>query len=153
MNKLNPHYVTGLVDGEGSFYVGILPRLLERVKWETRPSFSLSQNKENKRLVFLLKDFFDCGSIRPSKKDNTLKYEVRSLKDLSEKILPHFKKYPLTGQKSKDFNNFQEIILIMQKQEHLETKGLRKIVKLAITMTKNPRRLKFLKRILTLLKV
>lgn len=153
MKKLNPYYVTGLVEGEGSFYVGILPRLLEHVKREVRPSFSLSQNKENKEIIFLLKEFFDCGSIRPSRKDNTLKYEVRSLEDLSERVVPHFEKYPLRGQKRKDFKVFKEIIGLMKKRKHLEKEGLKEIVELVIRMTKNRKRIRSLGKIITLLKV
>ena len=151
MKKLNPYYVTGLVDGEGSFYVGILPRSHNYVGWEARPSFSLSQNEENKELVFKLKDFFRCGTIRPSKKDRMIKYEVRSFKDLSQKIIPHFDKYQLAGEKKKDYEVFKKAIKIISKEKHLEKSGLIKITRLALEMTKNPRRIKYLKNIITLL--
>jgi len=152
MRNLDPYYITGFVEGEGSFYVGILPRSLEKVKWEVRPSFSLSQNKENKKTVFKLKEFFGCGWIRPSRKDNTLKYEVRSLRELDEKIIPHFEKYPLVGEKEKDFEILKKVVRLMIKGKHLEKEGLKEIIELALRMTRNPKRIKFLKKINTLLK-
>lgn len=151
MKKLNPYYVTGLVDGEGSFYVGILPRSHNYIGWEARPSFSLSQNEENKKLIFQLKCFFGCGTIRPSKKDRMIKYEVRSFKDLSKKIIPHFDKYQLAGEKKKDYEIFKKTIEMISKEKHLERKGLKEIAKLAIKMTKNLRRIEYLKNIITLL--
>jgi hypothetical protein len=152
MKKLNPYYVTGLVDGEGSFYVGILPRKLGNVDFEVRPSFSLSQNEKNRSILFKLKEFFGCGTIRPSKKDNTLKYEVRGLKELKEKIIPHFEKFPLEGEKKKDFEVFKEIIEKMEKGKHLQKKGLLEIVELVERMTENRKRKNFLQKITTSLK-
>jgi hypothetical protein len=153
MKRLNPYYVTGLVEGEGSFYVGILPRKLGKVEWEVRPSFSLSQHKRNKKIVFKLKEFFSCGSIRPSKKDQTLKYEVRSLKDLREKIVPHFEKYPLEGEKGKEFEIFKKILRLMEEDKHLERGGLKEIIGLVRKMTRNSQRIRSLEKITTLLKV
>ena len=151
MKRLNPYYVTGLVDGEGSFYVGILPRSHNYVGWEARPSFSLSQNEENKKLVFQLKSFFRCGTIRPSKKDRMIKYEVRCFKDLNQKIIPHFDKYQLVGEKKKNYEVFKKAIRIISEEKHLKKNGLKDIAKLAIKMTKNPRRIKYLEKIITLL--
>ena len=152
MKKLNPYYVTGLVEGEGSFYVGILPRKLGKVDFEVRPSFSLSQHKRNRSLLFKLKEYFGCGSIRFSKKDQTYKFEVRSLKDLKEKILPHFEKFPLEGEKARDFKVLKEIVEMMERKEHLERKGLLKIVELIERMTESEKRKKFLQKIATSLK-
>ncbi len=152
MEKLNPFYITGFTEGEGSFYVGILPRKMN-TGWEVRPSFSLSQNEKDKVLVSSLIDFFGCGFVRPSKVDQTVKFEVRSLKDLQDKIIPHFEKYQLIGRKQNDFIAFKKAVKIMSKNKHLENEGLKEIIFLALSMTKNPRRIKNLQTILTLLKV
>ena len=151
-NKLDPFYITGFTEGEGSFYVGILSRKM-KTGWEIRPSFSLSQNEKDTELIYSLVDFFGCGFVRPSKGDQTVKYEVRSLKDLQEKIIPHFEKYQLKGRKQQDFIAFKKAVEIMKKNKHLEKEGLMEITSLALTMTKNPRRIISLENILTLLKV
>lgn len=152
MKKLDPYFVTGFTEGEGSFYVGILPKNLDAVAWEVRPSFSLSQHKRNKSIVYRLKDYFGCGWIRPSKKDDTLKYEVRSLEDLTSKILPHFERYPLEGDKSRDFDNFRKVVRLMATARHLTNDGLIEIVNIVVHMTKNPKRLNSLNKIQALLK-
>jgi hypothetical protein len=39
-------YITGYADGEGCFTVSIAPREKILVRWEVRPSFSVSQNRD-----------------------------------------------------------------------------------------------------------
>ena len=121
--------------------------------WEIRPSFSLAQNDKDKDLVYSLIDFFGCGFVRPSKRDNMIKYEVRSIRDVQDRIIPHFEKYQLKGRKRNDYRFFKEIIDLMKKNKHLEKEGLLKIINLVLKMTKNPRRIKSLENIITLLKV
>ena len=127
---LDPNYITGFVDGEGSFSVCISPRNFKNVKWEIRPSFSISQHRRNRGILFKIKDYFGCGTIRPNRKDNTYKYEVRSLEELENKIIPHFKKYPLQTDKKKDFEIFTSVIQIMKEGRHLTKDGLEEIINL-----------------------
>jgi hypothetical protein len=151
--KLNPFFVTGFTEGEGSFYVGISLRVRNKTGFEIRPSFSLSQNEKEKKLLYLVKEFFHCGSIRFNKRDKTLKYEVRSLSDLQNKIIPHFQKFPLRGEKKRDFKIFKKIIKMISCQEHLKKEGLRRIVRMVQKMRiRNKWRLEKLNQIHTLLK-
>jgi hypothetical protein len=121
---LNPNYVTGLADGEGSFCVSLSPRPKLKVKWEVRPSFSLSQNFRSRGILYQLKDFFGCGSVRESKSDQTWKYEVRSLNDLIDKIVSHFQRFPLKTSKQTDFEIFEQVLAIMKNNGHLNREGL-----------------------------
>jgi len=84
-----------------------------------------------------VKEYFGCGSIRFSKRDQTFKYEVRSLKDLVTAILPHFWKYPLLSSKMKDFVVFSKVCEFMIQEKHRTIKGLVEIIDLAITMNVN----------------
>ena len=77
-----------------------------------------------------MKDYFGCGTIRPNRKDNTYKYEVRSLEELERKIIPHFRKYPLQTDKKKDFEIFTSVIQIMKEGRHLTKDGLEEIINL-----------------------
>ncbi len=127
---IDPNYITGFVDGEGSFSISISPRNFKDVKWEIRPSFSISQHKRNRGILFKIKDYFGCGTIRPNRKDNTYKFEVRSLQDLKNIIIPHFKKYPLQTTKKIDFEIFCKVIQIMEEGKHLTNDGLKEIIEL-----------------------
>ena len=137
---LNPNYVTGLADGEGSFSISLSPRPKMLVKWEVRPSFSLAQNKRSRGTLFKLKEFFGCGWVRESKGDNTWKYEVRSLEDLSKFIIPHFLSYPLKTAKISDFEKFMAVIEKMKNGQHLDPAGLKEIFSIAETMNPSGKR-------------
>ncbi|TAL49427.1 endonuclease [Patescibacteria group bacterium] len=110
------------------------------VGWETKPSFSASQNGDRSETLFVMQKLFKCGFLQRDFSDKTLKYEVRSLDDLITKILPHFKNYPLLSSKNKDLKLFREICLLMKKNKHRNKKGLKKIVNLAYGMNPSGKR-------------
>ena len=72
-------YISGYADGEGCFTVSISPRKKLRAGWEVRPSFSVSQNGDRAEVLYAIQAYFGCGSIRPDRSDQTLKWEVRRL--------------------------------------------------------------------------
>lgn len=127
-------YITGFTDGEGSFLVSFSIRPTLRAGIEARPSFSLSQHERSKEILSELRRYFECGSIRFDRHDQTYKYEVRSLSDLVGRIIPHFKKFPLKTSKSEDFNRFAEICQLMTEQRHRTKEGMKRIVDLAYGM-------------------
>ncbi|PIX88467.1 MAG: endonuclease [Candidatus Nealsonbacteria bacterium CG_4_10_14_3_um_filter_36_16] len=133
-------YISGYVDGEGCFSVSFSRRKKLLIGWETKPSFSVGQNYDRAEVIELLKKYFDCGSIRRDYSDKTLKFEVRSITDLIQKIIPHFLKYPLLSGKRKDFELFVKICEMVQKRKHLRKEGLRKIIQLAYQMNKSGKR-------------
>ena len=133
-------YISGFADGEGCFSVSFSKRSKFLVGWETKPSFSVGQNYDRAEVLHLMQKHFGCGFMRRDYKDKTLKYEVRSLQDLIDAVIPHFEKYPLLSAKQNDFLNFREICLLMQNGEHLTLKGLRKITALAFKMNGSGKR-------------
>ncbi len=139
--KRNIHeYISGYVDGEGCFSVSFSKRDKFLVGWETKPSFSVSQNEDRAQVLLLMQKVFNCGFIRRDYSDKTLKYEVRSLDDLVDKIIPHFEKYPLISDKCKDFDLFKKVCLLMQKNLHKNKTGLIKITNLAFQMNPSGKR-------------
>ena len=139
--KRNIHeYISGYVDGEGCFSISFSKREKFLVGWETKPSFSVSQNENRAQILFLMQKQFKCGFIRRDYSDKTLKYEVRSLDDLIEKIIPHFENFPLLSDKQKDFNYFKKVCFLMQRNLHKEKTGLKKILQLAFEMNSSGKR-------------
>lgn len=110
------------------------PRGKMLVGWEVRPSFSASQNKDRAEVLYLMKEYFGCGTIRSNGKDQTLKYEVRSLNDIITKIIPHFERYSLLSAKHKEFDIFVRVCKRMQDGEHLTKIGLKAITELVSRM-------------------
>lgn len=134
-------YISGYTDGEGCFCVSFSKRPYNiKVGLEVKPSFAVGQNFDRREVLDLMKDYFGCGFMRRDYKDKTLKFEVRSLKDLLGQVIPHFKRFPLFSSKYRDFLLFAEICNLMSRGKHLERVGLRKIIKLAYQMNASGKR-------------
>jgi len=127
-------YLSGYTDGEGSYIVSFSPRKKLKVGVEVRPSFAVAQRKDRSESLFLFKDLLQCGDIRYNQADKTLKFEVRSIKDLMETVIPFFDKYPILSSKIADYKIFRKICLKISEGKHLEKKGLIKIINLAYKM-------------------
>ena len=133
---LNPDYIVGLVDGEGSFTVYIRnpdeqKNVKRRVKAE--PRFYLKLIEKDKNILYRLKEFFGCGNVyfqkdtRPNHQ-NCFRYEVTDRKDLERVIIPFFQKYQLQlKSKNKDFKIFCELMERIKKGEHLTKPGLKNL--------------------------
>jgi hypothetical protein len=104
-----PSYISGYADGEGCFNVSFCRRLSLRSGWEVRPSFSVSQNSDRREVLELMLEYFRCGTIRPDRSDQTVKFEVRSAASLLGAVIPHFEQYPLMSAKQRDFEKFAAV--------------------------------------------
>jgi hypothetical protein len=142
------NYISGYVDGEGCFSVSFSIRPKLKVGWEVKPSFAVAQNFDRREVLDLMMAYFNCGHIRKNIGDKTLKYEVRSLNELLEKVIPHFLFFPLKSSKQKDFVFLKEICEKMKNFKHLEMEGFREIVSLACRMNTSGKR-KYSEKMLT----
>lgn len=135
-----PSYLSGYVDGEGCFSVSIAPRPTLSAGWEVRPSVSVSQNADRSEVLDLMVSYFGCGTLRPDRSDKTLKWEIRSLPLIVERVLPHFRMYPMISGKQRDFELFAQICELMLEGAHLNVRGLSDIVRLAGQMNPSGKR-------------
>ena len=110
------------------------------VGWEVRPSFSVSQNGDRAEVLHAIQAYFGCGTLRPDRSDNTLKWETRRLEDLLERVIPHFERYPLLSGKRRDFEAFAAVCRLLAGGAHRTRDGLSMIVELARTMNPSGRR-------------
>jgi hypothetical protein len=134
---LNPYYVTGFVDGEGSFPVLVLKRPAYKTGWNVIPVFTISMHIRDQALLEKIQCFFGgIGKISFRKKDNVVYYSVKSVKEIMKVIIPHFEKYPLLTEKQIDFELFKKIVTMMFKKEHLTEEGLNKIINIKSALNK-----------------
>ena len=135
-----PSYISGYVDGEGCFTVSFSKRSKMREGWEVRPSFSVSQNSDRGEVLLDIQGYFQCGTIRPDRSDKTIKFEVRGIRDLVERIIPHFEAYPMRSSKQRDFELFARVCQLVRAGEHLMPDGFHKVVRTAVEMNGSGRR-------------
>ena len=133
MQKINPNYIVGLVDGEGSFtvYVNLNKDKSRRVRVE--PKFYVKLIEEDKDILYRLQNFFGVGSVyfqkdtRPNHK-NCYRYEVYNRDELNRVIIPFFTKNHLKfASKKEDFKIFCKLMKMINKEEHLNDMGLKKM--------------------------
>lgn len=121
ISKLNPWWVTGFVDAEGSFGINITNN--ESV-FKTGLQFKVSQNAPNKTVLESLVDYFGTGKVNVDKAStNTIKFQVQDLVSIREKVSLHFDKYPLVTSKVLDYNDWQKAMDILVNKEHLTVEG------------------------------
>ena len=130
---INPWYISGFVDGEGSFLVSFSKRSKMGLGIEVRPSFTVSQHARNKEVVCELQRYFQCGSVRFNSRDQTYKYEVRSLNDLVYRILPHFGRIRSAPQSNEMWICCVMSVAMISKQ-HLTRNGIERIIEFSYSM-------------------
>ena len=133
---LHPSYVSGFVDGEGSFSVSILKRGMYKTGYNIKPVFTLNLHSRDTVLLNRIQYFFGVGKITIRSKNRSVYLTVGSLKDLTNVIIPHFENFPLLTKKQADYELFKEIAGVMYNKQHLGQEGLTKVVKLKTAMNK-----------------
>ena len=136
MKKLIPDYIVGLVDGEGSFTVYVRDPsavALRSRRVVVEPKFYLKLIERDKEVLHALKDFFGCGSVyfqkdtRPNHQ-NCYRFEVYRWSDLTNIIIPFFKKHQLRlVSKKHDFEVFVKMMSLLNKGTHKTKDGLGKL--------------------------
>jgi len=100
--KMDPNFITGLTEAEGSF--SIIKVKDKRAKFDINVGlrFKITMLVNETELINMVKSFFDCGTIVIGK-NGTINFEVKNLNSINECIIPHFCNYPLRGTKNLDF--------------------------------------------------
>lgn len=103
-----------------------------RLGWSVGLDFSIGLHKKDRIVLEHLKSYFGVGDISDSG-SNAIKFRVRSVQG-SKVILKHFDKYPLITNKLYDYLLWRQVLIIIDRKEHLTEEGLRKIVAIKAAM-------------------
>ena len=133
--KLDAQWITGFVDGEGCFHVGISRHPETSLGYQVLPEFTVVQHERDAKILHALKAYFGCGVVRSNHGDR-MAYRVRSQDHLRERIVPFFIKHPLRTGKRVDFIRFRRVLLMMERKDHLTHAGLEKIRRIAKEMNR-----------------
>jgi hypothetical protein len=139
--SLDPNWIVGFTDGEGCFSVSFVRNKTTRFGYQIFVEFVLTQGEKSLEVLEKVQDFFQCGRIyRNSRHDNhredLYRYCVRSVDDLSAKIIPFFETFPLMTAKRHDFASFIAVVEMVKKREHLTLAGFEEIKTIAATMNR-----------------
>ena len=128
-------WVTGFVDGEGCFYVGVNRNREMTVGFQVLPEFTVVQHERDVQLLHALKTFFGCGVVRTNHGDR-MAFRVRGKDDLLKRVIPFFREHPLMSKKQHDFEKFCEVLRLMEEGGHLTEAGIGKIRALTSQMNR-----------------
>lgn len=76
-----------------------------------------------------LKLLFNSGNVTKENKKPVAKFYKRDLSSICDKVIPHFKEYPLIGVNHYDFEDFCTITDLKKTKAHLTEEGLAEIKK------------------------
>ena len=133
--KLDAQWITGFVDGEGCFYVGVNPNAETKSGYQVLPEFTVVQHERDVQVLYALKSHFGCGVVRNHHGDR-MAYRVRGIEHLLQHIVPFFVKHPLKTRKRVSFQRFRRILLMMEAGEHLTGEGVEEIRRIASGMNR-----------------
>lgn len=129
---LNPHYVAGFIDGEGSFSVSIGKHKTLKRGFEVRCEFEIELRADDwdilERILTTIGvgKVYDCSYERYGWYPHA-KYKITSVKDMVKYLFPFLDQYPLQAKKAKVYALFKEIALMVLRKEHLSDRGFEKV--------------------------
>ena len=123
-NIPDPYWITGFVNGEGTFDVKISSSK-NKIGYAVQLRFRVPQHDRDTKLIKLLIQYFgpDCGVLEKHTKFPAVTLVIVKFSVILEKIIPFFEKYFLTGQKKYDFLDWCKISKIMSNGSHLTIEG------------------------------
>ena len=125
--KLDPNFVTGFADAEGSFTVTVSRDPDNKIGWRVKSAFEIGLHSKDIAILELIQNYFNkIGTISLQNKD-VVRFRVSSQEDLMT-IIDHFDNYPLLTKKLADYMLFKDILGLMKNKEHLTLDGLKKIL-------------------------
>jgi hypothetical protein len=134
-------YISGYVDGEGSFSVVVNRNPSCRTGFQLVPEFHVSQNGDRAEVLRLIQARLGgCGYIKPNgRKDRALVFVVRKREDLLRRVIPFFERSRLLSSKQRDFEKFARVVRAMALGRHRTPIGFEELLILALSMNGNGR--------------
>lgn len=143
--KVSDDYLIGFVEGEGMFYIGIVPSYgtsRNKSGWQVIYFFKVSQNPSGRQVLEEFKKRLGCGYIKQNSKtdfsDKSLAYVVRDLESIQKKVIPFFRNKLVIKRDS--FEKFEKVINLVSERKHLTYKGMKEVLDLAYSMNTQKRK-------------
>ena len=133
--KLNPHYVAGFVDGEGSFSISIGKDSEYRRGVQVRAEFEIELRADDQEILERILVTIGCGRIYDCSYDRYgwyphSKYKITGAQDMIDYLFPFFDKHKLQAKKAQVYELFKQVVLMYRRKEHLTDAGYKKVVAL-----------------------
>lgn len=98
------------------------------------PEFRIELHNRDTFLLRNIQSYFGIGIISERENLNKVIYSVQSYKDIINKIIPHFDKYPLITKKKADYLLFKQAIYLLNLKAQSSIEGFQKIICIKASM-------------------
>lgn len=119
---VDPYWITGFVDGEGTFDIKIYSSKTN-VGFAVQLRFRIPQHKRDSKLIEKIMKYFGSGSVEKHTKYPAVTLVITKFKTVTEKIIPFFESYPLLGVKKNDFLDWCTVAKLMNNKSYLTQEG------------------------------
>lgn len=141
MTEITPENVSGFVTGEGCFYAQTARDKEYKHGCEIRVAFCIELREDDREILEAIQVHLGCGRIydldfgryRDYATKNWrahVKLRVGGIRDICEKVIPFFKKYPPFGHKKQCFDIWCQIAEKIYQKQHLIPEGIEELKKL-----------------------
>lgn len=131
---MDPWFVTGFADAEGTFIVPIRQKSDFKQGWEVLSEFKIGLHRKDLSLLEAIKAFWGgIGTIKLSK--DVVIYRIGSINDL-QVVIDHFSRYPLITHKRADFELFKRVFEIKKSGQHTTPAGLQQVVNIRASLNR-----------------
>ena len=132
MLKLPSKWITGFSAGEISFNLTLENKSSYKLGVRPRVSLSLPQDERDLSILIAIQTYLGCGFIKTSIPNipgrlPVCEYQVNSFKDILNVVLPFFNANPLLTTKRLNYLDFEAIMRLVERKEHLSQSGLDQI--------------------------
>lgn len=134
IQPLNPHYVAGFIDGEGSFVFFLSPRKDIRSGFEVNLDFQIELRIDDREILERIQATFGgIGHInvlnyeRYRRWQPHVKYRVGRIDQLRNRLVPFFRQYPLQAKKQKNFEIFAQAVELKWQKRHRTEDGMEEL--------------------------
>lgn len=150
LDTINPDYISGLTQADGSFSCGIqiIDNGSKGKRLRFTPKFEIVVDLDSKLALNIIQKYFGCGKVVERQSDFSARFIVTNLDDLRNIIIPNLFFFLNKNQEKKQiilyFNklhafNLFELILELLTKKHKERDNVA-ILRCAISMNKSSRR-------------
>lgn len=133
MLATDPHYISGVVQGDGGFSVGF------RGSGRVDLYFSVGMSNNSLPVLRAIRDYLGCGKIFKVSPSYS-RLMVTDLHCLIEKVNPHFESYPLWDDKGEHCKKFAKVCGLIAKGACRGRSGLSNLVEIAYDMNMSGKR-------------
>ena len=134
-NQKDPFWLAGFASAEGCSLI-IIQKSATKVGEAVNLQLVIAQHNKDEQLIQSFINYFGCGKLYIRTNQDICYFKVLIFKDITNKIIPFFKKYPVHGVKAKDLADWSYVADMMKNKKHLTAEGLQKIKQIKAGMNR-----------------